>query len=58
MAALAADEIASAALDVFVDEPNVPEALFDNENEVLQPHRTSATLQTRTRIGRELVERN
>lgn len=54
VAALAAGEIAGAALDVFVDEPNVPETLFANEKVVLQPHRASATLQTRTRMG-ELV---
>jgi lactate dehydrogenase-like 2-hydroxyacid dehydrogenase len=53
--ALAAGEIAGAALDVFVDEPNVPEALFSNENVVLQPHRASATLQTRTRMGEMVV---
>ena len=55
VAALAAGEIAGAALDVFVDEPNVPEALFANEQVVLQPHRASATLQTRTRMGDMVV---
>lgn len=51
VAALKAGEIAGAALDVFVDEPRVPEALFGNEQVVLQPHRASATVQTRTRMG-------
>jgi lactate dehydrogenase-like 2-hydroxyacid dehydrogenase len=55
VAALAAGEIAGAALDVFVDEPNVPETLFANEKVVLQPHRASATLQTRTRMGEMVV---
>jgi lactate dehydrogenase-like 2-hydroxyacid dehydrogenase len=55
VAALAAGEIAGAALDVFVDEPNAPEALFANEKVVLQPHRASATLQTRTRMGEMVV---
>jgi lactate dehydrogenase-like 2-hydroxyacid dehydrogenase len=55
MAALAAGEIAGAGLDVFVDEPNVPQALFGNEHVVLQPHRASATLQTRTRMGEMVV---
>lgn len=55
VAALAAGEIAGAGLDVFVDEPNVPEALFANEQVVLQPHRASATLQTRTRMGEMVV---
>lgn len=45
--ALAEGRIAGAGLDVFVDEPNVPPALFDLPNVVLQPHRASATLQTR-----------
>jgi lactate dehydrogenase-like 2-hydroxyacid dehydrogenase len=55
VAALAAGEIAGAGLDVFVDEPNVPEVLFGNEQVVLQPHRASATLQTRTRMGEMVV---
>jgi len=55
VAALAAGDIAGAGLDVFVDEPNVPEALFAHENVVLQPHRASATLQTRTRMGEMVV---
>lgn len=55
VAALSAGEIAGAGLDVFVDEPNVPETLFANEQVVLQPHRASATLQTRTRMGEMVV---
>lgn len=55
VAALSAGEIAGAGLDVFVDEPNVPEALFANEQVVLQPHRASATLQTRMRMGEMVV---
>jgi lactate dehydrogenase-like 2-hydroxyacid dehydrogenase len=55
VAALAAGDIAGAALDVFVEEPHVPEALFGNEQVVLQPHRASATLQTRTRMGEMVV---
>ena len=43
--------IAGAGLDVFVDEPHVPEALTGLEQIVLQPHRASATIQTRTRMG-------
>jgi hydroxypyruvate reductase 2 len=31
---------------VFVDEPNVPEALFGMDNVVLQPHQGSATVET------------
>ncbi|MBA1378329.1 2-hydroxyacid dehydrogenase [Pseudomonas brassicacearum] len=55
VAALAAGDIAGAALDVFADEPHAPEALFGNEQVVLQPHRASATLQTRTRMGAMVV---
>ncbi|BAP41621.1 D-isomer specific 2-hydroxyacid dehydrogenase NAD-binding protein [Pseudomonas sp. StFLB209] len=55
VAALKAGSIAGAALDVFVDEPRVPDALFDNEHVVLQPHRASATVQTRTRMGEMVI---
>ncbi|GAB3373916.1 2-hydroxyacid dehydrogenase [Azotobacter armeniacus] len=51
VAALESGRIAGAGLDVFVDEPHVPDALFGLEQVVLQPHRASATLQTRTRMG-------
>jgi lactate dehydrogenase-like 2-hydroxyacid dehydrogenase len=49
--------IAGAALDVFADEPNVPEALFGLDNVVLSPHQGSATHQTRRQMG-ELVIKN
>ncbi|NLT30345.1 MAG: 2-hydroxyacid dehydrogenase, partial [Propionibacterium sp.] len=39
--------IAGAGLDVFPDEPRVPEALFAFDNVVLTPHVGSATVQTR-----------
>ena len=55
VAALQAGQIAGAALDVFADEPNVPSELFALEQTVLQPHRASATLQTRTRMGEMVV---
>ena len=51
VAALEAGSIAGAGLDVFADEPHVPHALFALETVVLQPHRASATVQTRTRMG-------
>ncbi|MBK5000561.1 2-hydroxyacid dehydrogenase [Pseudomonas sp. S31] len=56
IAALQAGEIAGAALDVFADEPRAPEALFEREDVVLQPHRASATVQTRTRMGEMVVD--
>ncbi|MDC6130464.1 2-hydroxyacid dehydrogenase, partial [Burkholderia gladioli] len=37
--------------DVFVDEPNVPAELYSMPNVVLQPHRASATVQTREAMG-------
>ena len=45
---LAAGRLGGAALDVFADEPRVPEALFALPNVVLSPHQGSAT----TRPGR------
>lgn len=55
VAALQAGRIAGAGLDVFVDEPTVPEALLAREDVVLQPHRASATVQTRTRMGEMVI---
>jgi lactate dehydrogenase-like 2-hydroxyacid dehydrogenase len=49
--ALAAGRIAGAGLDVFVDEPRVPEALRRSERATLQAHRASATWETRTAMG-------
>jgi len=57
IAALSDRVIAGAGLDVFVDEPNVPEQLRALENVVLQPHRASATEQTRLAMG-EIVLAN
>jgi len=45
--ALQKGSIAGAALDVFENEPNVPEALRQLDNVVLVPHIGSATTQTR-----------
>ncbi|MDV3253187.1 2-hydroxyacid dehydrogenase [Devosia sp. BK] len=47
--------LGGAALDVFVDEPKVPEALLGLENVVLSPHQGSATNQTRDAMGALLV---
>lgn len=49
--ALQGGVIAGAGLDVFVDEPNVPEALLRMDNVVVQAHRASATLESRTAMG-------
>ena len=47
IAALSTGGIAGAGLDVFANEPHVPEALRALPNVVLTPHIASATAQTR-----------
>jgi len=47
--------LGGAALDVFENEPSVPEALFSLDNVVLSPHQGSATHQTRDAMGALLV---
>ncbi|WP_438382278.1 2-hydroxyacid dehydrogenase [Asaia sp. BMEF1] len=54
--ALQEKRLGRAALDVFVDEPNVPEALKTMSNVVLQPHRASATLETRQAMGKLVID--
>ncbi|WP_172123074.1 2-hydroxyacid dehydrogenase [Devosia sp. 919] len=48
-------KLGGAALDVFENEPEVPEALLKLENVVLSPHQGSATHQTRDAMGALLV---
>ena len=48
--------IAGAGLDVFVDEPRVPEAFFKLDNAVLFPHVGSATVETRKAMGDLQIE--
>ena len=45
--ALTQGRLAGAGLDVFTDEPQVPEALFGLDNVVLLPHVASGTVETR-----------
>ena len=47
IAALSTGGIAGAGLDVFANEPHVPEALWTMPNVVLTPHIASGTVQTR-----------
>lgn len=54
---LADGRLGGAALDVFADEPRVPEALRALPNVVLSPHQGSATAKTRGAMG-DLVVRN
>jgi len=56
VAALVSGRLGGAALDVFDDEPNVPEALFALDNVVLQPHVGSATTETRSKMGRLMID--
>jgi lactate dehydrogenase-like 2-hydroxyacid dehydrogenase len=49
-------QLGGAALDVFADEPNVPEALRSLDHVVLQPHQASATHETRTAMGRLVLD--
>jgi lactate dehydrogenase-like 2-hydroxyacid dehydrogenase len=56
VAALQDKRIAGAALDVFADEPRVPEALFALDNVVLTPHIASATKDTRAAMGQLVLD--
>jgi lactate dehydrogenase-like 2-hydroxyacid dehydrogenase len=54
--ALRQGRLGGAGLDVFADEPNVPEALLGLEQVVLQPHQASATHETREAMGRLVLD--
>ncbi len=56
LVALRNKAIAGAGLDVYEDEPNVPEALMKMDNVVLLPHIGTATVETRTKMGQLVVE--
>jgi len=49
-------KLGGAALDVFADEPKVPEALFTLDHVVLQPHQASATRETRGAMGQLVLD--
>ena len=54
--ALTSGEIAGAGLDVYENEPDVPEALMALENVTLLPHLGTAALEVRTAMGLMAVE--
>ena len=54
--AIKAGKIAGAGLDVFVDEPHVPEVLLNSDSVVMQAHRASATWETRTAMGNMVLD--
>jgi lactate dehydrogenase-like 2-hydroxyacid dehydrogenase len=56
IALLKGGKLGGAGLDVFADEPRVPEALFAMENVVLQPHVGSATHPTRKAMGQLQID--
>ncbi len=56
VSALAESRIAGAALDVFADEPRVPQALLALDNVVLTPHIASATTDTRAAMGQLVLD--
>ena len=54
--ALASRTIYAAGLDVFADEPHVPEALLELDNAVLFPHLGSASVFTRDGMGQLMID--
>jgi glyoxylate reductase len=54
--ALAQGRVGGAGLDVFPDEPRVPEAYLRLENVVLTPHLGSGTRETRAAMARRVLE--
>ena len=56
VAALQSGKLGGAGLDVFVNEPQVPEVLFGMDNVVLQPHVGSATHETRRAMSQLVLD--
>lgn len=54
--ALKTGKLGHAALDVFENEPNVSKDLLSLPNVIVQPHHGSATIETRTEIGRLMFD--
>ena len=56
VAALVEGRLGGAGLDVFADEPRVPQALIDMDHIVLMPHIASASVHTRTAMGQLVLD--
>ena len=56
VAALVEGRIAGAGLDVYADEPKVPDALLQLDNVTLLPHMGSATAEVRVAMGMLAVD--
>jgi hydroxypyruvate reductase len=54
--ALVSGRLGAAGLDVFANEPQVPQALLGLDNVVLQPHQGSASEETRGAMGRLMLD--
>jgi glyoxylate reductase len=54
--ALSSGHLGGAGVDVFADEPRVPEALLQLENVVLTPHLGSGTRETRAAMSRMVLD--
>jgi len=54
--ALKAGLLGAAALDVYEHEPEIPAALKEMPNVILQPHMGTATIETREMMGQLVVE--
>ena len=55
-AALSSGQIAAAGLDVYAQEPHIPNALAQLPNAVLFPHIGSSTIETRRAMGQLVVD--
>ncbi len=54
--ALRNKSIAGAGLDVYSNEPNVPDEMIKMDNVVLSPHVGSATVETRSKMGQLVID--